>query len=113
MPSTLSFKHLIQGNCTRKKKFGYRDGNPCILLKLNRIFGWEPEPYLEEKNFPNDFPEELRNKFRKNEKDGKKNLVTLKQSSYFLVRLRKVQFMRFVWKNWDSERSRTNCILLY
>ncbi|OXA52182.1 Sodium/potassium-transporting ATPase subunit beta-2 [Folsomia candida] len=31
--------------CTKANKFGYESGDPCILLKLNRIFGWEPECY--------------------------------------------------------------------
>jgi sodium/potassium-transporting ATPase subunit beta len=31
--------------CSRKNNFGYKTGEPCILLKLNRIFGWEPLGY--------------------------------------------------------------------
>lgn len=25
--------------------FGYREGKPCILLKVNKIFRWEPQPF--------------------------------------------------------------------
>ncbi|CAH1781969.1 unnamed protein product [Owenia fusiformis] len=32
-------------NCTWANKFGYADGQPCVLLKLNRIFDWVPESY--------------------------------------------------------------------
>jgi sodium/potassium-transporting ATPase subunit beta len=32
------------GACTKANKFGYTTGEPCILIKLNRIFGWKPEP---------------------------------------------------------------------
>jgi len=32
-------------NCTKKNNYGYRDGNPCIVLKLNKIYNWEPKPF--------------------------------------------------------------------
>ncbi|XP_013412380.1 sodium/potassium-transporting ATPase subunit beta [Lingula anatina] len=31
--------------CTYRKDFGYDLGKPCILLKINKLFGWEPEMY--------------------------------------------------------------------
>jgi len=33
------------GDCKKENKFGYADGNPCVLIKLNKIYDWEPEPY--------------------------------------------------------------------
>jgi len=36
---------LFQGDCTSENGFGYRKGAPCIILKLNRIYGWTPIPY--------------------------------------------------------------------
>ncbi|OXA46560.1 sodium/potassium-transporting ATPase subunit beta [Folsomia candida] len=33
------------GNCTVATDFGYKDGSPCVLIKLNRIYGWKPEPF--------------------------------------------------------------------
>jgi len=30
-------KELMQGNCTKENKYGFRDGTPCVLLKLNRV----------------------------------------------------------------------------
>jgi len=30
------------GPCNKNNDFGYRRGEPCILIKLNKIFGWEP-----------------------------------------------------------------------
>lgn len=29
----------MQGNCTKENKYGFKDGTPCILLKLNRVSG--------------------------------------------------------------------------
>jgi len=41
--------------CVKQQIFGYGDGQPCVILKLNRIFDWLPEP------FTNDtLPQELR-----------------------------------------------------
>lgn len=25
--------------------YGYPRGQPCVLLKISRMYGWEPEPY--------------------------------------------------------------------
>jgi sodium/potassium-transporting ATPase subunit beta len=30
--------------CVKRLEYGFEDGTPCILLKLNRIYGWVPEP---------------------------------------------------------------------
>jgi len=38
-------EELFQGDCIPEKNYGYRDGAPCILIKLNRIYGWKPELY--------------------------------------------------------------------
>ena len=63
-----------QGNCTKENKFGFRDGRPCILIKLNKIFGWEPIPY-EERYLPEDFPQDLEKKMKKNKEEGNEKLV--------------------------------------
>jgi len=31
--------------CTAPEKFGMFHGRPCVIVKLNKIYGWEPEPY--------------------------------------------------------------------
>lgn len=61
--------------CSIDNKFGYRDGKPCVLIKLNKIFGWKPEPFgvvdgkydpdqldkdLEEKVTQDEMPEHLK-----------------------------------------------------
>ena len=30
--------------CVKRLEYGFEDGTPCILIKLNRIYGWVPEP---------------------------------------------------------------------
>ena len=31
--------------CTKPEKFGMYHGKPCMMIKLNKVYGWEPEPY--------------------------------------------------------------------
>jgi len=33
------------GPCNIANNFGYRYANPCVLVKLNKIYDWKPEPY--------------------------------------------------------------------
>jgi sodium/potassium-transporting ATPase subunit beta len=37
------FDVSMLGNCTADKNYGYKDGQPCVLLKLNKIYGWTPQ----------------------------------------------------------------------
>ena len=41
--------------CTQAQNFSFALGQPCLLLKLNRIYGWLPEPYQER---PAEWPQE-------------------------------------------------------
>jgi len=38
--------------CTKPKNYGYNKGRGCIAIKLNRIFGWIPEPYQTKDEVP-------------------------------------------------------------
>ena len=31
--------------CSKPEKFGMYHGQPCLMLKLNKVYGWEPQPY--------------------------------------------------------------------
>jgi len=31
--------------CISEEHYGYNIGQPCLLLKLNRVYGWQPDPY--------------------------------------------------------------------
>lgn len=48
--------------CISSEYYGYYHGKPCLLLKLNRIYGWQPEPFYnvtEVQNLP-DMPKDLK-----------------------------------------------------
>ncbi|XP_033341725.1 sodium/potassium-transporting ATPase subunit beta-2 [Megalopta genalis] len=47
------------GQCTKENKYGYNKSAPCIFLKLNKIFAWEPEYYDDTKNLPDTMPSDL------------------------------------------------------
>ncbi|XP_015911861.1 sodium/potassium-transporting ATPase subunit beta [Parasteatoda tepidariorum] len=51
--------------CSKANNFGFDVGRPCILLKINRIYGWKPEPYS---NFslPATMPEHVRTSYDPN-----------------------------------------------
>lgn len=54
----------IDNNCTKQNEFGYRRGDPCVLLKLNRIFNWRPEPFSSEDLTTNkNIPESVRKQY--------------------------------------------------
>ena len=41
---TFNYEQIIKDTpCAREKSFGYATGMPCVVLKLNRIFGWLPK----------------------------------------------------------------------
>lgn len=44
---------VIPNECSESQNFSYHLGKPCILVKLNRIYGWKPEPYMFR---PKDYP---------------------------------------------------------
>lgn len=52
---------LLGTQCSQKNNFGYSSGNPCVILKLNRIYGWVPEPYDNPNDLPVDMPADLKN----------------------------------------------------
>ena len=37
--------NTLGGDCTWQKDYGYDEGKPCVVVKLNRVIGWRPEPY--------------------------------------------------------------------
>ncbi|CAF1158039.1 unnamed protein product [Rotaria sp. Silwood1] len=46
---TKTFKISNPGDCTSQNQYGYSNGKPCILVKMNKIVGFIPKPgYLSE-----------------------------------------------------------------
>lgn len=43
----------IPNECSEAQNYSYHLGKPCVLVKLNRIYGWKPEPYSMR---PNGYP---------------------------------------------------------
>lgn len=35
----------LGSECTWQRDYGYDEGQPCVLLKLNKIYDWVPELY--------------------------------------------------------------------
>lgn len=46
--------------CTHEKSYGYNNSAPCIFLKLNRIYGWQPEYFNDPTNLPDEMPKTLK-----------------------------------------------------
>ncbi|XP_067668766.1 probable sodium/potassium-transporting ATPase subunit beta-3 [Haliotis asinina] len=42
--------------------FGFKAGKPCILLKLNKVFDWLPEPF-EADSLPDNMPQSLKERY--------------------------------------------------
>ncbi|CAK9296924.1 unnamed protein product [Gordionus sp. m RMFG-2023] len=49
----------VSSKCDKSTNFGYTEGSPCVLLKLNKIYGWKPRPYDDDK-----IPIEVGGKYR-------------------------------------------------
>ncbi|CAG0885111.1 unnamed protein product [Darwinula stevensoni] len=64
----------LGSECTKEEKYGYSIGKPCIVIKLNKIFGWKPEPYTSLDQLQSDMPEALKEVIKA---DAEKNNGTL------------------------------------
>lgn len=62
------------GDC-RPPNYGYDQGKPCVILKLNRIFGLVPEYYNNTDDLPTGFPKALRQRIDKLAKSKDRNKV--------------------------------------
>jgi len=52
----------IHKDCTYANQFGYAKGEPCILIKLNKIFDWKPVAFKATDDLPKEMPDELKKK---------------------------------------------------
>lgn len=51
----------IPSVCSAENSFGYQRGDPCVLIKLNKIFNWKPEPFTEDEL--RDLPDVIRKSY--------------------------------------------------
>jgi sodium/potassium-transporting ATPase subunit beta len=61
--------------CTKENNFGFYTGQPCVLIKLNRIFGWEPESFDDKDASKKKIPDALRSFLEKRGKPYKPNII--------------------------------------
>ncbi|XP_058819350.1 sodium/potassium-transporting ATPase subunit beta-1-like [Topomyia yanbarensis] len=47
------------GPCSPSNRYGYNESQPCIFLKLNRIYGWIPEYFDDVNDLPENMPSDL------------------------------------------------------
>jgi len=59
---------LFQAGCTSDSFYGYPEAQPCIMIKLNKIYGWEPTPYTSLDQMDEDVPTSIREEFERNQK---------------------------------------------
>lgn len=43
-PQMQPFRIRNPGDCTKANSYGYNNGKPCVLVKMNKIVGFQPEP---------------------------------------------------------------------
>ena len=46
--------------CIKKNNYEFQSGKPCIFLKLNKIFNWQPDFYDDVASLPDLMPEGLK-----------------------------------------------------
>ncbi|KAK7590239.1 hypothetical protein V9T40_001852 [Parthenolecanium corni] len=50
--------------CTEENSYMYHRSSPCIILKLNKIYGWKPQFYTDPNDLPHDMPQQLKQHIR-------------------------------------------------
>lgn len=50
--------------CTKSNDYGYTSSAPCIFLKLNKIFDWDPQYYNQSSVLPHSMPDDLKNEIK-------------------------------------------------
>jgi sodium/potassium-transporting ATPase subunit beta len=36
---------MLGSNCTYENQYGYAEGKPCVILKINKVYNWSPVPF--------------------------------------------------------------------
>jgi len=61
------------GLCTKEKDYGYSKSAPCIFLKLNKIYNWNPQFYNKTSDLPDLMPQDLQGIINGLDENDKKN----------------------------------------
>ena len=62
--------------CSKEMKFGYEAGNPCIIVKLNKIFKWTPDTYATSDDLPENMPEDVKSIIKRDFTEAGSNKVS-------------------------------------
>jgi sodium/potassium-transporting ATPase subunit beta len=54
-----SLKPFQQAGCLKSNDYGFKVGQPCVIVSLNRLIGWKPEDYDSE------VPEKIQKRYKK------------------------------------------------
>ncbi|XP_044262422.1 sodium/potassium-transporting ATPase subunit beta-2-like [Tribolium madens] len=65
--------------CTRQMNYSYSssDTGPCVFLKLNKLFGWEPELYNRTTDLPKEMPYYLQHTIKTSKIQDTSNIIWL------------------------------------
>ncbi|PVD36522.1 hypothetical protein C0Q70_03507 [Pomacea canaliculata] len=56
--------NLTSTDCGQQNDYGFREGRPCVLLRLNKVYGWKPDPYKSEDELDSDMSQNLARKIK-------------------------------------------------
>jgi len=65
---------IFQDPCNLDNNYGFKDGTPCILIKMNQIFDWIPGVYTNVTEMPDNIPPHIKKQFETNIEDKKTHL---------------------------------------
>ncbi|XP_054282391.1 sodium/potassium-transporting ATPase subunit beta-2-like [Macrosteles quadrilineatus] len=61
--------------CTYEENYGYHLQQPCIFIKLNKIYNWRPEYYNKTSELPEQMPQSLKDAINKTANDEGENAL--------------------------------------
>ncbi|XP_059050416.1 sodium/potassium-transporting ATPase subunit beta-2-like [Achroia grisella] len=54
-----AFNTSLLGPCSKENNYGYSTKTPCIIIKLNRLFDWNPDYYDDPGDLPPNIPPDI------------------------------------------------------